>query len=31
MEFPDVTPWLDNPSDAWDELPAGEVETSYDE
>jgi hypothetical protein len=23
MEYPDLEPWLDNPSDQWDELPAG--------
>lgn len=22
-ELPDLDPWLDNPSDPWDELPAG--------
>jgi hypothetical protein len=31
MELPDLAPWFDNVSDGYDELPAGESETSYDE
>jgi hypothetical protein len=31
MTFPDLTPWFDNASDDYEELPAGEAETSYDE
>lgn len=23
MDYPDLEPWFDNPSDQWDELPAG--------
>jgi hypothetical protein len=31
MPFPDLAPWLDSASDGYDELPAGEIETPYDE
>lgn len=31
MEFPDLPPWLDNASDDYHELPAGDIETPYDE
>jgi hypothetical protein len=31
MDFPDLTPWFDSPSDGYDELPAGDHETAYDE
>lgn len=31
MTFPDLAPWLDNVSDDHHELPAADVETSYDE
>jgi hypothetical protein len=31
MNFPDLSPWLDNASDDYDELPSGDRETPYDE
>ena len=31
MNFPDLSPWLDNVSDDYDELPSGDCETPYDE
>jgi len=31
MNFPDLSPWLDNVSDDYDELPSGDRETPYDE
>jgi hypothetical protein len=31
MHLPDRAPWFDNASDDYEELPAGESETSYDE
>jgi hypothetical protein len=31
MIFPDLAPWFENTSDDYEELPAGESETSYDE
>ena len=31
MSFPDVAPWLDNASDDYEELPAGDSDMSYDE
>jgi hypothetical protein len=31
MEFPDLAPWLDNASDDYHELPAGDTDTPYDE
>jgi hypothetical protein len=30
MILPDLEPWFDNPSDPWDELPAG-PDQPYDE
>jgi hypothetical protein len=31
MSFPDLTPWFDNTADDYEELPAAECETAYDE
>jgi hypothetical protein len=31
MDFPDIAPWLNNSSDDYDELPAGDIEAPYDE
>lgn len=31
MSFPDLAPWFDNASDDFEELPAAETETPYDE
>ena len=31
MSFPDLTPWFDNTADDYEELPAAESETAYDE
>ncbi len=31
MDFPDLAPWFGNVSDDYDELPAGEYDTPYDE
>jgi hypothetical protein len=31
MEFPDLPPWLDNASDDYHELPAGDIDLPYDE
>jgi hypothetical protein len=31
MSFPDLIPWLNNASDDYEELPAAECETAYDE
>jgi hypothetical protein len=31
MDFPDLAPWFGNVSDDYDELPAGEHDTPYDE
>ena len=31
MHLPDLATWFDNASDDYEELPAGESETSYDE
>lgn len=31
MNFPDLAPWFDSPSDGYDELPTGEHEIPYDE
>jgi hypothetical protein len=31
MDFPDLAPWFDSPSDGYEELPVGDHETPYDE
>jgi len=31
VDLPDLAPWFDNVSDGYEELPAGDIETPYDE